>query len=95
MTNYNDKLCRKCVYGDKTEYEKPCIIYSDNCKHYKPIQSSDEVIPFITGISTDDEIISKYETWSNDNEACKYCNNNPKNGGSGICQCILGTPKIT
>ena len=28
-------------------------------------------------------------------QACKYCQNNPKNGGSGVCQCILGTPIIT
>lgn len=25
---------------------------------------------------------------------CAYCSNNPNNGGSGICHCILGTPKI-
>ena len=23
-------------------------------------------------------------------QACKYCPNNPQNGGSGICYCILG-----
>ncbi len=28
-------------------------------------------------------------------EACKHCGNNPKNGGSGVCMCILGTPKVT
>ena len=27
--------------------------------------------------------------------ACKNCSNHPSNGGSGICQCILGLPKIT
>lgn len=25
---------------------------------------------------------------------CSKCNNNIKNGGSGICHCILGTPVI-
>ena len=25
---------------------------------------------------------------------CTHCSNNPNNGGSGICHCILGTPKI-
>ena len=25
---------------------------------------------------------------------CVSCPNNPKNGGSGICNCILGSPKI-
>ncbi len=28
-------------------------------------------------------------------EACKYCPNHPSNGGSGICNCTLGLPKIT
>lgn len=27
--------------------------------------------------------------------ACTHCANNPKNGGSGVCNCILGTPVIT
>ena len=26
--------------------------------------------------------------------ACQSCSNNPSNGGSGICHCILGTPTI-
>ena len=25
---------------------------------------------------------------------CKHCPNNPTNGGSGICNCVLGTPKF-
>ena len=29
------------------------------------------------------------------NDSCRYCSNNPINGGSGICHCILGQPKIT
>ena len=28
-------------------------------------------------------------------EACRGCSNHPINGGSGICHCILGIPKIT
>ena len=30
-----------------------------------------------------------------DKYPCKHCNNNPANGGSGICHCILGTSPIT
>lgn len=26
---------------------------------------------------------------------CDNCSNNVKNGGSGICNCILGLPKVT
>lgn len=25
---------------------------------------------------------------------CDNCSNNPKNGGSGICACIIGLPKM-
>ena len=28
-------------------------------------------------------------------DACSSCPNNPKNGGSGICHCILGLTPIT
>ena len=27
-------------------------------------------------------------------DACKNCNNNPKNGGSGFCHCVLGQRMI-
>lgn len=30
-----------------------------------------------------------------DGSPCQHCSNNPINGGSGICHCILGQPKIT
>ena len=29
------KLCDTCIYGDKYEYDKPCVIYSDHCEMYK------------------------------------------------------------
>lgn len=29
------------------------------------------------------------------NRYCDKCSNNPSNGGSGICNCILGQPHIT
>lgn len=27
-------------------------------------------------------------------DACKHCSNNPNNGGSGACHCILGNPVV-
>ncbi len=27
-------------------------------------------------------------------DGCKKCSNHPSNGGSGICHCILRTPRI-
>lgn len=31
---------------------------------------------------------------NNVSSPCEKCSNNPRNGGSGICHCILGTPTI-
>lgn len=28
-------------------------------------------------------------------ETCRHCSNHPSNGGSGVCLCTLGGPKIT
>ena len=27
-------------------------------------------------------------------DVCKSCSNHPSNGGSGICNCTLGTPQV-
>lgn len=32
----------------------------------------------------------QYQNISNIPECCKACKNHPSNGGSGVCQCILG-----
>lgn len=30
------KQCDSCIYGNKSEYEKPCIVYKgENCEMYK------------------------------------------------------------
>lgn len=29
------RLCDTCIYGSKTEYFKPCIIYRDDCEYYE------------------------------------------------------------
>jgi len=66
----------------------------------KDVQIGDNVyhaddLTFVTGMSTGDEPIPKYETWNYDNETCKYCGINPNNGGSGVCHCALAVHKIT
>ena len=33
-------------------------------------------------------------TFNNLPSTCEGCSNNPKNGGSGICHCILGMPDV-
>lgn len=45
--------------------------------------------------SSNDYILERYMPMqpsdaASDNSPCKHCSNNPRNGGSGICHCILG-----
>ena len=49
-------------------------------------------IPFGGNRSWPDTTTLNYTT---DGSPCDRCSNNPKNGGSGICHCILGQPQIT
>lgn len=37
------RLCKTCIYGDKTEYDKPCIIYSDKCQLYRADDVLDKI----------------------------------------------------
>lgn len=46
--------------------------------------------------SGNEEFNKKYSLWNSDSSSpCEHCSNNPKNGGSGICNCTLGLPKVT
>lgn len=38
---YEVKLCDTCIYGDKYEFEKPCVLYSDDCKLYEEKKMDD------------------------------------------------------
>lgn len=77
----------KDTEGDKLNYtnissltkEPPITFYEDNCLASFPNNTNAGTI---------------YNTAFN-NEACKNCSNNPKNGGSGICNCTLGLMSVT
>ena len=51
------KLCESCRYRNNTEYEKPCIVYRDDCEFYEKergdmaddLISRDAVIYYIKG----------------------------------------------
>ena len=58
--------------------------------------------PIILGLqehvttSGNEEFNKKYNLWDSDcSNPCEHCSNNPKNGGTGICHCILGLPEVT
>lgn len=33
--------------------------------------------------------------WGDEHDPCEHCSANPKNGGSGLCNCTLACTKIT
>ena len=62
----------------------------------KTPQIDDPVIVIVIVIKSKDsksifESITVHQTIP---EACRACSNHPSNGGSGICNCILGTPQV-
>lgn len=55
---------------------------------FKELQSLNNKLDFIINQNKINQI-------NNIPPACKNCSNHPSNGGTGICNCILGTPQIT
>ena len=37
----------------------------------------------------------KQPLWGDEHDPCEHCSVNPKNGGSGLCNCTLACQKIT
>ena len=64
----------------------------------------DEVAGMLADGQPLEDVIGKLEQRKNEmnnpkpndaNSPCEYCGCNPKNGGSGLCNCTLACPKIT
>ena len=51
--------------------------------------------PNITKQPSLNDYINTPYTLNTEQSPCDNCSNNVKNGGSGICNCILGLPKVT
>ena len=51
--------------------------------------------PNITKQPSLNDYINTSYTLNTEQSPCDNCSNNVKNGGSGICNCILGLPKVT
>ena len=55
------------------------------------IEGYDKAAEIYNGYDNDENFSKLY----NESNSCKNCTNNPRNGGSGICNCTLGSPKVT
>lgn len=54
-----------------------------------------EISPFERSLFESWELMEKYNMYKSISPACRHCPNHPINGGSGVCNCIMGLPKIT
>ena len=36
-------ICETCIYRNRDEYHKPCIVYRDDCEHYESEEDMSEV----------------------------------------------------
>ena len=43
MIPYEERLCRTCKYGKESEYQKPCVVYRNDCQLYEPIEEMTRV----------------------------------------------------
>lgn len=84
------------VFRDPTKEERQCvrdyihsISTSTDVNFYEYITTSTDG-PLRTIKVTPEDYKNRYFP-----SICDHCSNNPKNGGSGICFCINGTPRIT
>lgn len=68
------------------EYNCPdCTLNTDSCEECpRCVYKIDNSYDYIRYVPMQPSSIG-YE-----NSSCKYCSNNPANGGSGICHCIMG-----
>lgn len=84
-----------------TEYFCSCCGYIWTSKY--TLNGKEPFICPACGVGNDITIPPKYvinpeytdtATFNNLPSTCESCGNNPKNGGSGICHCILGMPDV-
>lgn len=54
------------------------------------VTNTTETLKSLNAYNLKDSLVGNFEQ-----SVCVNCSNNPKNGGSGICHCTLGQPKIT
>ena len=72
----------------KTQYSCPMC----NWSYTEPQGQPEEIIRIPYGGNGLFE--STYDVYDL-SDACEHCPNDPRNGGPGNCNCILGQPKIT
>lgn len=85
-------------FGDNSLIGKADCLNSDSNDYIaKDCTELNNDIPFTYTTTTINDIKIDHNTIVGGYNAnpCENCSNNPKNGGSGICNCTLGLPKIT
>lgn len=80
------EMARQCVDGKCKEKRGDTETFAE---HYGCLPSD-----WATTINSPNMPADKVTTLSSVPNSCLACSNHPSNGGSGICHCILGQPKV-
>ena len=71
-----------------------CVYRCRKCGAMKTEPINIDLQKYIT-VSSNEKLNKEYVLRDSDsNDPCEHCPNSPKNGGSGVCHCILGLPKV-
>ena len=79
--------------GDKLVKTTPCPQCGEDCYKSETVIDKGTFLECMKRWMTDTEELLKVadNKGAFSSKACESCSNNPKNGGSGICYCIIGT----
>ena len=87
-------FCPSCGWSHSSEEEVIRVPFGENMLNNTPKQKAEDMVD-LTNVNLN-HVITVLNTPiqpSNamyEQSACVHCSNNPKNGGSGICNCTLG-----
>lgn len=82
------KSCPNCGWYWEGEQEKVVRIpFGGNANNGTTVNTLND---YLKNDTFNDSLIGNFKQ-----SPCDNCSNNPKNGGSGMCNCILGLPTVT
>lgn len=81
-----EKRCFNCGWNWIGEAEEVVRVPFGGNSNFDTVTRPETLTTRLTPIAPSDKAY--------DGSPCQYCSNNPRNGGSGICHCILGQQTI-
>ena len=84
------KECWNCGWSWTGEQEQEAIVRVPFGGNTINITEQPSLNDYLNAFNSTDSLVNNFGQ-----SPCDNCSNNPKNGGNGICNCILGLSKVT